>query len=214
MTEDHGGATSGALAEGLGEARGEAAELDRLMREVGVSARAISSSLSGGLKRALVDGRSLEQVFRQIALSLSERALSAALAPLESGIAGGISQLVGGLTTGLTTGLTSGLASTLATGFAGAGPVRAFAKGGVVASPTYFPLGGGAGLMGEAGAEAILPLARDASGRLGVAAGGEGAGAPAIVFNVQARDAESFARSETQIATMVARAVGRGRRGL
>lgn len=144
-------------------------------------------------------------MFRQIALSLSERALSAALAPLESGLAGGISQLVGGLTTGLTTGLTSGLASTLATGFAGAGPVRAFAKGGVVASPTYFPLGGGAGLMGEAGAEAILPLARDASGRLGVAAGGEGAGAPAIVFNVQARDAESFARSETQIATMVAR---------
>jgi lambda family phage tail tape measure protein len=210
MAEDRGDATSGGLAEGLGEARGEAAELDRLMREVGVSARAISSSLSGGLKRALVDGRSLEQVFRQIALSLSERALSAALAPLESGLAGGISQLVGGLTTGLT----SGLASTLATGFAGAGPVRAFAKGGVVASPTYFPLGGGAGLMGEAGAEAILPLARDASGRLGVAAGGEGAGAPAIVFNVQARDAESFARSETQIATMVARAVGRGRRGL
>lgn len=210
MADERGGETAGGLdgglAEGLGDARAEAAELDRLMRGVGVSAQAVSSSLSGGLKRALVDGRSLEQVFRQIALSLSSRALSAALAPLEAGIAGGITQLFGGLTTGLASGLSGGL---------GGGPVRAFAKGGVVASPSYFPLGGGTGLMGEAGAEAILPLARDARGRLGVAAGGTGeAGVPAVVFNVQARDAESFARSETQIATMVARAVGRGRRGL
>ena len=70
--------------------------------------------------------------------------------------------------------------------------------------------------MGEAGAEAVLPLSRDASGRLGVAAGAAGGGqaTPQIVFNVEARDAESFARSEAQIATMVARAVGRGRRGL
>ena len=210
MADERGDVTAGGLAEGLveglGEARGEAADLDRLMRGVGVSARAISSSLSGGLKRALVDGRSLEQVFRQIALSLSSRALSAALAPLEAGIAGGITQLVGGVATGLTTGLAGKMSG---------GPLRAFAKGGVIASPSYFPLGNGTGLMGEAGAEAILPLARDARGRLGVATSGPGeAGAPAIVFNVQARDAESFARSETQIATMVARAVGRGRRGL
>ena len=149
MADERGGETAGGLDGrldgGLGDARAEAAELDRLMRGVGVSARAVSSSLSGGLKRALVDGRSLEQVFRQIALSLSSRALSAALAPLEAGIAGGITQLFGGLTTGLASGLSGGL---------GGGPVRAFAKGGVVASPSYFPLGGGTGLMGEAGAEA------------------------------------------------------------
>jgi hypothetical protein len=45
-----------------------------------------------------------------------------------------------------------------------------FAKGGVVAAPTIFPFAGGTGLMGEAGPEAIMPLQRDAQGKLGVAA--------------------------------------------
>lgn len=48
------------------------------------------------------------------------------------------------------------------------GNVTAFAGGGVVNAPTLFPMASGLGLMGEAGPEAIMPLARDASGRLGV----------------------------------------------
>jgi phage-related minor tail protein len=53
-----------------------------------------------------------------------------------------------------------------------AGGVRAFANGGVVDSPTGFSYNGGrsAGVMGEAGAEAIMPLRRGADGKLGVAA--------------------------------------------
>src|SRR5215211_3475319 len=35
--------------------------------------------------------------------------------------------------------------------------VTPFAKGGVVATPSYFPLVRGLGLMGEQGAEAVLP---------------------------------------------------------
>lgn len=51
------------------------------------------------------------------------------------------------------------------------GNVKAFANGGVVSQPTYFPMAGGSmGLMGEAGAEAIMPLRRAANGRLGVEA--------------------------------------------
>ena len=42
-----------------------------------------------------------------------------------------------------------------------------FANGGIVNSPTLFPLRGGAGLMGEAGAEAIMPLARGGDGKAG-----------------------------------------------
>ena len=38
--------------------------------------------------------------------------------------------------------------------------------------PTFFPFAGGIGLMGEAGPEAIMPLRRLSSGRLGVEAGG------------------------------------------
>ncbi len=57
-----------------------------------------------------------------------------------------------------------------------------FAKGGaftngingfsnqIVSKPTMFAFADGAGLMGEAGPEAIMPLKRDASGRLGVSA--------------------------------------------
>jgi phage-related minor tail protein len=67
--------------------------------------------------------------------------------------------------------------------------------------------------MGEAGAEAILPLARGADGRLGVAAGGT---APPvnIVFNVTTPDAASFRKSEAQITGMIARAASRGARSL
>lgn len=51
------------------------------------------------------------------------------------------------------------------------GNVVPFASGGVVSMPTLFPMAGGrTGLMGEAGPEAIMPLARDSRGRLGVRA--------------------------------------------
>jgi hypothetical protein len=56
----------------------------------------------------------------------------------------------------------------------GVSNVIPFAKGGVVTSPTYFPMAKGTGLMGESGAEAIVPLKRGADGKLGVAAGNSG----------------------------------------
>ncbi len=49
------------------------------------------------------------------------------------------------------------------------GHVQAYARGGVVNAPTMFGHSGGAGLMGEAGPEAILPLTR-VGGDLGVKA--------------------------------------------
>ena len=49
------------------------------------------------------------------------------------------------------------------------GSIKPYAKGGVVAAPTLFPMAGGdIGLMGEAGPEAIMPLKRGSDGRLGV----------------------------------------------
>jgi phage-related minor tail protein len=87
--------------------------------------------------------------------------------------------------------------------------VRAFAKGGVVERPTAFAMPGGAGLMGEAGPEAILPLARGANGALGVRGGGV-----TINLTVSTPDADSFRRSGPQIAASLARMVERGRRNL
>jgi len=89
-----------------------------------------------------------------------------------------------------------------------------FASGGVIQSPIAFPLGSGkTGLAGEAGAEAIMPLTRGPDGRLGVAAQGMGT-ALNVTFNVTATDADSFARSESQIQALLARAVGQGQRNL
>jgi lambda family phage tail tape measure protein len=91
------------------------------------------------------------------------------------------------------------------------GRVMPFARGGVVSSPTTFPMRNGRGLMGEAGPEAIMPLARGADGRLGVQT--QGGGRPvSIVMNVTTPDVQGFARSQSQIAAQMARALARGDR--
>ena len=59
-----------------------------------------------------------------------------------------------------------------------------YAYGGIVNRPTMFPMKNGAGLMGEAGPEGILPLKRGRDGKLGVIAQG-GAGTN-ITVNVDA----------------------------
>lgn len=153
--------------------------------------RSFGAALTTALRGATVDGRGLEDVLKGLALRISDIGLSVGLKPLEGFIGSALSGLGGSFTP--------------------------FAKGGVVAAPTYFATGtgggGGLGLMGEAGAEAILPLQRGPDGVLGVAAGA-GGGATNIVFNVSATDAASFTRSQGQVAAMLTRAVGRGRRGL
>ena len=157
----------------------------RKMEEINRTAEGFSRTLTGGLKAAIVDGRSLESVFRQIALSASSRLLNSALRPLEA-LAG---QAIGA--------------------------VLPFAKGGVVQHPALFGIDGGIGMMGEAGAEAILPLSRGTDGRLGVrSAQNETPAQAPVQIHIAARDVESFKRSEAQVAAIVARAVGRGRRGL
>lgn len=59
------------------------------------------------------------------------------------------------------------------------GRVIPFALGGVVTAPKFFPMADGMGLMGEAGPEAVMPLARGPDGKLGVTvSGGGGAQVP------------------------------------
>ncbi|MFW5909189.1 MAG: phage tail tape measure protein [Thiohalospira sp.] len=71
-----------------------------------------------------------------------------------------------------------------AQGSAWVGGVQRYANGGVVDSPTLFPMARGAGLMGEAGPEAIMPLERTQSGDLGVKADVGGGGAAGVEVNV------------------------------
>ena len=73
------------------------------------------------------------------------------------------------------------------------GAVVGLAKGGIVSKPTLFPFAGGTGLMGEAGPEGILPLARTAGGDLGVQTTGGGQAQTIINrFEITALDAKSF----------------------
>lgn len=67
------------------------------------------------------------------------------------------------------------------------------------------------GVVGEAGPEAILPLARGRDGRLGVAMSGASAAAN-VTVHIATPDADSFRRSEAYITGQIARAVVRGQR--
>lgn len=72
------------------------------------------------------------------------------------------------------------------------GNVVPFARGGIVQRPQIFPMAnGGLGLMGEAGPEAIMPLRRDGTGRLGVASAGGGGTVINQSINVDARGADA-----------------------
>jgi phage-related minor tail protein len=65
------------------------------------------------------------------------------------------------------------------------GQVTAFARGGIVDRPTEFSYAGGRrGLMGEAGPESVMPLARTPDGKLGVHAMGGAGGDVQVTVNV------------------------------
>lgn len=114
--------------------------------------------------------------------------------------------------------ITSGLVKELSAVFtpqeAGAASVIPHANGGIIASPAYFSASKAVGLMGERGAEAIMPLARGADGRLGVVTQNDSARPVSVTVNIAATDLDSFRRSESQITSALARAVARGHRHL
>ncbi|MCG6122772.1 MAG: phage tail tape measure protein [Microvirga sp.] len=176
-----------------------AEEMERLRA---VSER-LGTSLADAFGKGAAEGGRFDRTLQGLRRSLVDFGLRMAQAPLQQMIRQSVSTLMQGVGSG------GGLFA--AGGSAQQGVVRPFAKGGVVASPTYFPMRGGAGLMGEAGPEAIMPLARGADGRLGVAAA-SGERPVTITVNIATPDAQSFRRSEAQVSAALARAVARGRR--
>ena len=188
------------------EIEADTSKFEKQLSAIADDAEKIGALFGSSLSDAIKGGSDLEKIFRNLALNISGVFLNSGLAPLQEMISGRVSGIAEKLLTATAT-RSAGLAQFL-------GNVIPFAKGGVVNSPSLFPMAGGTGLAGEAGPEAILPLRRGADGQLGVAAGA-GHGAPiSIIMHVSTPDARSFQKSENQIATKLARAVGRGRRGL
>lgn len=185
-------------------------ELSRMRESLSVTGRevnSLSSGLGSGLRKAfeglVFDGAKASDVLKNVGRSLSTTFFNAAMRPVQNALGGlfssGFQSLVGGI-------------SPFADGGAfSQGRVMPFAKGGVVSSPVGFPMRGGRGLMGEAGPEAIMPLARGADGRLGVQSAGGGRPVT-VVMNVTTPDVQGFQRSQGQIAAQAARALARGQR--
>jgi lambda family phage tail tape measure protein len=171
------------------------------LQRTSVVGRQFSRSMISAFDGIAVQGRSLGDVLRNLALSLSRMVLSAAFKPLDRAVNSMFSNIFAG-----------------GFGFAHGGVLQRgtpipFAKGGVIASPVAFPLSSGrTGLAGERGPEAIMPLTRTADGRLGVAT--SGGGSPNITINIATPDVEGFARSQTQIAALASRALGRAGRNM
>lgn len=147
---------------------------------------------------SIVDGsKSASDAFGDMARAILKQAFElAVINPIINSIFGGVSGF---------NPLPSLLGSANGNAFSD-GRVVPFANGGVVSSPTMFPMRGAqAGLMGEAGPEAIMPLKRGKGGKLGVVA--EGASQPVVIhqnFNFSANGDDSVKRIIAQEAPKIA----------
>jgi phage-related minor tail protein len=186
---------------------GELARMRDSLVFTGREVNTLSSGIGGGLRRAfdglVFDGVKLSDALRGVARTMADTVYGVAMKPVQTALGGAIAQGLNGLLGGLMPFEKGGAFSQ--------GRVMPFAKGGVVAQATAFPMRGATGLMGEAGPEAIMPLARGADGRLGVQAAG--ASRPVtVVMNITTPDVQGFQRSQTQIAAQAQRMLARGQR--
>ena len=203
-------------ADGLAQSAGQASvmvtEFEGRLRAVRTAAAATSKDvatlekgLSRGLRRAfdglIFDGASLSDALETLAQSMINTTYNAAIRPVTDHFGGLLAGGVGRMMEGILP-------------FADGAPfsqgrVMPFASGGIVSSTTPFGMRGGMGVMGEAGPEAIMPLARGPDGKLGVRGSG---GSTTVVMNIRTPDAQSFQRSQSQIAAQMNRALARSNR--
>ncbi len=203
-----------ALGDALGDAATMAAAFDAQMKrisaafeETGKDVATLERGMSTGLRKAfdgvVLDGMNLSEALDVLKNSMIRTAYSAAIKPVTDHFGGMLANTVGDLVQGLLPFADGG-------SFA-QGRVMPFANGGVVTGPTMFPMRGATGLMGEAGPEAIMPLARGPDGKLGVRNSGGGGGVN-VVMNITTPDVQGFRRSQGQIAAQMSRSLGRGNR--
>lgn len=186
---------------------GELARMRESLVFTGREVNTLSTGIGNGLRRAfdglVFDGMKLSDALKGVAQSLADTVYGIAMKPVQSALGGflaeGMNSLLGGI-----------LPFAKGASFS-QGRVMPFAKGGVIAQATAFPMRSGLGLMGEAGPEAIMPLARGPDGRLGVTAPSH-ARAVTVVMNIQTPDVAGFQRSQAQIAAAAQRMLARGQK--
>lgn len=140
-------------------------------------------ALSNAFQGALIGGKSFSQVMNTLAQDIQAAIIKIMIIEplirqLKLSMVGSGLFSFGGSATPTSSGPTPGyeglyIGGTAANGkVVSSGRMTPFANGGIVNGPTIFPMANGAGLMGEAGPEAIMPLKRGADGKLGVSGGG------------------------------------------
>ena len=176
-------------------------EQQTVLEEAKAQQEALADTISGAMGDAfmsIIDGtKSAGDAFKDMAkLIISELFKILVVEKMVKSISGAISGAFGGGTP---------LPSADGNVFSGGSHVQAYANGGVVGGPTYFPMSGGkTGLMGEAGPEAIMPLKRGSNGKLGVQM--EGGATTTVVqnFNFQANGDDSVKKLIAQAAPKIA----------
>ena len=198
---------------------------------LGISAATSDASIASlGVSSALADqsilGTKASSILADVALASTAASATAASAGLSSVAVASSSSAVAGATGGVLSSVVDSFADSLfqlgglgfrnGGAFGPSGPIHAFAAGGIVSTPTLFRFANGGasarGLMGEAGPEAILPLARDSAGRLGVRSDGSGGSPITIHLHGIAGNADDLRRSAGQIGRQVSGAIIGARR--
>lgn len=186
---------------------GELSRVQAAMADTTRDLGRLERGFSGGLRRAFegvaFDGKSLSDALTGLARSMADTAYRAAIAPVSDHVGGLMANGVNALVTSLMP-FENGAPFSQ-------GRVMPFARGGIVSAPATFPMRGGTGLMGEAGPEAIMPLARGSDGRLGVRAAG-GSAPVHVTMNITTPDVRGFEASRGQVAARLGRAISRGQR--
>ncbi len=190
----------------LSEFTGEISRLQSVVVATGRDVAGLERGLSRGLRKAFdgvfLDGMKASDALRQVGQALMQSVYSAAVKPVTDQLGGVLAQGIGDLAGGLLPFEKGGSFSQER--------VMPFAKGGVISNATAFPMRSGVGLMGEAGPEAIMPLARGADGSLGVRA--QAGKQINVTMNIQTPDVQGFQRSQSQIAARLSRALSVGNR--
>ena len=178
-------------------------EQNKVIEEQRQAQESLADSIAGSMGDAftsIVDGTmSVKDAFKSMARAIIKELYEVLV----------VQQLVGSAKAGSRSGIAGGIMDFFGSANGNAmygGNVIPFASGGVVGSPTTFPMSAGrTGLMGEAGPEAIMPLKRGANGKLGVQAEG-GAGDVVIHqnFNFAANGDESVKKLIAQAAPQIA----------
>jgi hypothetical protein len=162
----------------------------------------LNSNLESVISGIVSGNKTLAESFADLYLGIADQLFKVLALQHMLNATSGIFSMIPGLSSVAQTGIIGGGA--MVDTFSKGGVVERYASGGIVSQSTAFPMTNGIGLMGEAGAEAILPLSRDSKGNLGV----KSESSPVnIVFNISTPNAESFIKSEAQIASRMSRAL-------